>query len=422
MKILIFEPKSSILRAFKASHQILLEEEIKELVKYAEIVVVTEQIHPTKYGKRDIDIREKEGYVEYQVRGLFSYLSNIMSPKTHKMSMIPEFFSPDILNKIIRLIKYEIAPDVIYSSGSPLFGLFTYYLQCKTATPAVYYVFYPLYESPKGELTEGKVSPNLLLSIYELFKELIRNIPRRKILIKWALNGISQLVVSSRYVLQSLFKIGLTSRDIPIIYPGIRVPSLGRKVYPLEDPLLTYFGHFRARRGVLDVLITFVHVAPMFPNLKLLLAISNLHDIFGSSLFNFYKYLIGKLRLEDRVILKGAVKDIYLEVLFPSAVVLLPQREASIKILEAMASARPVITTNVEWIPELIKSGFNGFLTDPGDIKEMTKIVSSLLKNPNIAEKVGKYARATIEKKCNIVTHAKNLLNIMLNTRRKASI
>ena len=49
--------------------------------------------------------------------------------------------------------------------------------------------------------------------------------------------------------------------------------------------------------------------------------------------------------------------------------------------LEAMASAVPVISTNTGGIPEVNEHGFSGFLSDVGDIDDLTKNALKILKD-----------------------------------------
>ena len=48
-------------------------------------------------------------------------------------------------------------------------------------------------------------------------------------------------------------------------------------------------------------------------------------------------------------------------------------------ILEALSHGRPVITTPVGSIPEIVKENVNGFLFEPGDMKQLLAIISAVL-------------------------------------------
>jgi glycosyltransferase involved in cell wall biosynthesis len=62
-------------------------------------------------------------------------------------------------------------------------------------------------------------------------------------------------------------------------------------------------------------------------------------------------------------------------------------------ILESMASALPIVSTNVDGIPELISHLDNGYLYAPGDTCQMIQGVENMLKNPRWARDLGSRAR-----------------------------
>ena len=51
-------------------------------------------------------------------------------------------------------------------------------------------------------------------------------------------------------------------------------------------------------------------------------------------------------------------------------------------LMEALALKRPVVTTHIDGIPELIKDGENGFLTISGDVESLADGISKLLNTP----------------------------------------
>ena len=69
-----------------------------------------------------------------------------------------------------------------------------------------------------------------------------------------------------------------------------------------------------------------------------------------------------------------------------SDVFLLPSETESFGLvaLEAMASKSVVISTNSGGLPEVNKDGCTGFLSDVGDVKKMSKDLSSLLSNTQL--------------------------------------
>jgi glycosyltransferase involved in cell wall biosynthesis len=66
-------------------------------------------------------------------------------------------------------------------------------------------------------------------------------------------------------------------------------------------------------------------------------------------------------------------------------------------ILEAMASARPVVSTRLAGIPELVLDGNTGILVSPGDTTALARALAPLLLDPGLRVRYGRAGRARIE-------------------------
>src|SRR5207302_3647087 len=66
-------------------------------------------------------------------------------------------------------------------------------------------------------------------------------------------------------------------------------------------------------------------------------------------------------------------------------------------ILEAMASARPVVSTRLAGIPELVVDGETGLLVSPGDIAALTEALQRLVCDRELRVRYGCAGRARIE-------------------------
>jgi mannosyltransferase len=88
-------------------------------------------------------------------------------------------------------------------------------------------------------------------------------------------------------------------------------------------------------------------------------------------------------------------------------------REAySLVTLEALAAGCCVVATNIESHPDLIRHGENGFLYEPGDIATLKLILESLLKNPELAMRVGANAAEEARQRFGIDHEANNLVSV----------
>jgi glycosyltransferase involved in cell wall biosynthesis len=71
----------------------------------------------------------------------------------------------------------------------------------------------------------------------------------------------------------------------------------------------------------------------------------------------------------------------------------------SIAGLEAMASARAVVATNVGGLPEIIEDGVSGLLVPPRDPEALARAISRLIEMPELRKQLGLVARARVEQK-----------------------
>jgi glycosyltransferase involved in cell wall biosynthesis len=59
-------------------------------------------------------------------------------------------------------------------------------------------------------------------------------------------------------------------------------------------------------------------------------------------------------------------------------------------LVEAAASGKPIVTTNIAGADDIVISGKTGFVVEPKDFKQLAEKIIYLLKRPEVAEKMGK--------------------------------
>jgi glycosyltransferase involved in cell wall biosynthesis len=88
-------------------------------------------------------------------------------------------------------------------------------------------------------------------------------------------------------------------------------------------------------------------------------------------------------------------------------------------ILEAMASARPVISTRLAGIPELVVQGETGILVSPSDTSALSNALEQLLRDPDLRVRYGSAARLRIEQHFQIEQTVAPLIEMLENAVRK---
>lgn len=123
--------------------------------------------------------------------------------------------------------------------------------------------------------------------------------------------------------------------------------------------------------------------------------------------------LIGELGLEDSVIFLGPRSGADLEKEYSEcAVFVLPSKNESfgIVLLEAMATGKSIVASNVGGIPEILENGKEGVLVKSGDTEELAKKIQILLSENEIRKKMG-LAGIENAKKCSWQSIAERTLD-----------
>lgn len=97
-----------------------------------------------------------------------------------------------------------------------------------------------------------------------------------------------------------------------------------------------------------------------------------------------------ELGINDRTIFTGFVENIADVLPIMDIGCLTSTREGmGIALLEYMAFLKPIVSTNVGGIPEVVQDGVNGFLVGPGDYRSMADKIITLVDDSKLREQMG---------------------------------
>ena len=105
------------------------------------------------------------------------------------------------------------------------------------------------------------------------------------------------------------------------------------------------------------------------------------------------------LGIDGRVHFVGECRDVG-AVLREHDLFVLPSRSEAFPnaLIEAMATALPVVATSVGGIPEVVRHGVNGRLVPPDDVEALAAAVCALMADPAAAAALGQAARRDVER------------------------
>lgn len=118
-----------------------------------------------------------------------------------------------------------------------------------------------------------------------------------------------------------------------------------------------------------------------------------------------------RLGVAEHVTFAGLIEDDDLPTFYRLGTVFAissPAELQSLVTLEAMGAGRPVVACDAGALPELCKSGRNGYLFLAGDPAGMAKSVVQVLKNPSMSEKMGAESRRIVEESHDVKEMPKN--------------
>ena len=180
-----------------------------------------------------------------------------------------------------------------------------------------------------------------------------------------------------------------------------KISVLNNIVFPPEKPVmrtankklhLLYLGEISNRKGIYDLLNVFIANKQYFDGKILLRVGGNLVD--GDiNLFITENNLSSMVKYEGWV--SGAKK---IECLEWSDIYILPSYNEGlpIAILEAMSYSRPIISTNVGGIPEILHSYETGILIEAGNQEQIKNALIFFIENPEKIPKYGENAYQTV--------------------------
>jgi glycosyltransferase involved in cell wall biosynthesis len=101
-----------------------------------------------------------------------------------------------------------------------------------------------------------------------------------------------------------------------------------------------------------------------------------------------------RLGVADTVLFLGIRRDVPAVLAAVDVAVLSSDYEGSpLSVMEYMAAAKPVISTRVGGVPELVKEDVHGLLVEPRDPEALAEAVTRLLRDPALAKRLGAEGR-----------------------------
>jgi glycosyltransferase involved in cell wall biosynthesis len=198
-------------------------------------------------------------------------------------------------------------------------------------------------------------------------------------------------IAISRQIARDLRGVGVPEENIRIIPNGVMLPSGSWSPPQGPDRNVVFVGNLSQQpyKGI-DILLK------AWKSVKAADAGATLILLGGGDATDL-KALCAELGIADRVMFKGAVKNVE-DYLLAASLFVLPSRieGMSNSLLEAMALGLPVVSTDISGSEDLIQTGENGLLVPKEDPVALSEAILRMLKDRSMAEDMGRKARLSI--------------------------
>jgi glycosyltransferase involved in cell wall biosynthesis len=168
-----------------------------------------------------------------------------------------------------------------------------------------------------------------------------------------------------------------------------------RSQYGIHDNeiLLMTLGTLNKEKGHHLALEALAEIKRKIQNVKLMIVGTGDHRV-------ILEKKIRDLNLDNNVILAGFVDhQDTVKYYNGSDIFLMPTLRVEglpFVLLEAMSCCKPIVASRIGGNKSILRDGKNGFLIKPGDVKELTEKIQTIMSNGNLAESLSVSARQTI--------------------------
>lgn len=205
----------------------------------------------------------------------------------------------------------------------------------------------------------------------------------------WALQRIPYIITVCPQLQETLQQ--FSSSAIVTIPNGIDLAQIQaiQPFTPFTNPTVFYVGMLNKRKGVDDLIQAMPSVKNEIKDVRVYIAGTGPEE-------NKLKMLVKRLGLEENVRFLGYITDEKkISYMKSTDVFVLPTYWESfpLVLLEAMASGRPIITTDICGNPSAVVDGVNGFLVKPGDWRHLSEKLMCLFKNKELFVKMSEESK-----------------------------
>jgi len=214
----------------------------------------------------------------------------------------------------------------------------------------------------------------------------------------YLMKRVRKSVVLNEPLKEKLIEKGIEEGKLEVIPNGVNVDDFNlseeeiervKEKYELNETTVMFSGTVTPRKGV-EYLVKAAEILKEKDVLFLIVGNTNLDREYANKVMEYAKLRNLKVRFTGFVPYED-LKALY----FACDIFVLPSfgEGDPIALKEALASGKPLIGTKVGGIPAQIKDGWNGFLVETGNERQLVEKIKYLIDNPEERERMGENSR-----------------------------
>jgi L-malate glycosyltransferase len=196
-----------------------------------------------------------------------------------------------------------------------------------------------------------------------------------------------KVIPVAEFMKKELVRKGVSEDKLTVIYNGIQIPKIDvTKKMVFNEKVISIIGRLSPEKGHKFLFESLAKLKKESPHLKWTLNI-----VGDGSLKQELIELSKTLDIHSTINFKGFVNTMDTEYINSDLIVLPSENEAfPFVAIEALAFEKPVISTNVGGLPEVIKDNETGILVSYGDVNALTEKIRWLLEDDELSKRLAK--------------------------------
>ncbi len=213
--------------------------------------------------------------------------------------------------------------------------------------------------------------------------------------------GLDLVIASSQMAADAVSDL-VPPENLKLVYNGIDLAEVDaapvRRLFPLDAIIVGRASRFGRGQNLGLLVNALQQMQPRWPQLRLVLVGGDSLMPGAQPVEQELRQHVQQLGLGDYVIFSGQVEDPLPYVQgFDIGTCVSNDEGLPNSLIEAMACRKPVISSNVGAVAELVKPEVNGLLIPPGDLDALCVALERLLIDPVLRQQLGEAGRGTIE-------------------------